>query len=123
MPVSTTEVEPAQQREAEQARQLNEDQQGSLTSKRRSSSIATGLLFCGGALAWGYGLAMVGFCLIAASLIFLVRYFDANGQLHEVREQSKTRLAPDLSVLQPTAASPEADEERRDDQDAGRSIQ
>ena len=120
MPVSTA-VEPAQQKEAEQARQLNEDQQDSLTSKRRSSVIATLLLFCGGALVWGYGLAMVGFCLIASSLIFLVRYFDANGQLHEVREQSTTKLAPDLSVLQPTPASPEAEEERRGDRDAGRS--
>ena len=122
MPVSTTEAEPAQQIEAEQARLLNEDQQGSLISKRRSSVIATLLLFSSGLLAWGYGLAMVGFCLIASSLIFLVRYFDANGQLHEVRQQSTTRLTPDLSVLNPTATSPQDEEKRRCDRDAGRSI-
>ena len=122
MSVSTTELEPAQQREAEQARQLNEDQQGSLARKRRSSIVAALVLFCGGALAWGYGLAMVGFCLIASSLIFLVRYFDANGQLHEVRQQSTTRLAPDLAVLRPAAPSPATDEERHGDRDAGRSI-
>ena len=64
------------------------------------SSLAVAILFgltgAGVALA---GFVMAGFCLFLVALIFGVRSFDSNGQLHEVRQRPHASLVPDLSVL------------------------
>ena len=89
----------AKLRSEELARQRRENLCAALVKKRAISiglAIIVGAL---GALAWASGLHMVGFCLVTVALIFLVRYFDANGHLHEVRRRSSKRLAPDSSLL------------------------
>jgi len=69
-----------------------------------------GVFFLGAAFAGALGFAMVTFCLIVVGLIFLVRYFDANSHLHEVRRRSKNSLAPHLSLLKREDQSTSSDQ-------------
>ena len=82
------------------ARERNEELQNTLVRKR-SNSIALAVLFAVPAvLACTTGLEMTGFCLFVVSLILLLRYFDANSHLHEVRRRSTKSLVPHLSLLE-----------------------
>lgn len=85
--------------EADLASERNENLQRGLKAKRLVSILLAGLFFIGAAFLAFLGFAMLVFCLIVLALIFLVRYFDANSQLHEVRRRSTKSLAPHLSVL------------------------
>jgi hypothetical protein len=60
--------------------------------RARFKSIAISIFFMvlGGLVA--LVLPIISFCLFAAALIFLLRYFDVNGQLHEIRQRPTTTL-------------------------------
>lgn len=103
-------AEHASRSEADLASERHESLQRGLKSKRLSSILLMGALFLGAAIAGFFGLAMAAFCLVVVGLIFLVRYFDANGHLHEVRRRSRTSLAPHLSVLKREDQSSSADQ-------------
>jgi hypothetical protein len=61
-----------------------------------------------GAFAWIAGSEMVAFCLVIVFLIFLMRYFDANSHLHEVRRRSEKSLVPNFSLLEAKKGSSES---------------
>ena len=82
------------------ARERNQRLQNAL-ARKRSVSIGLAVLFAVPALvACMTGLEMTGFCLFVVSLILLLRYFEANSHLHEVRRRSTKSLVPHLSLLQ-----------------------
>ena len=94
MPNSAT-----QQTEERLAKERNKNLEDGLIAKRRRY-IALAVLFVVSAC----GIAVTGFWMIALSalvlgLICLLQYFDANGNLHEVRRRSTRTLVPDFSVL------------------------
>lgn len=61
-------------------------------------------------LAFPTRLPMMAFCALVVSIIFLLRYFDANGQLHDVGLRSTKTLYPRLSLLERNApAKPTTD--------------
>jgi len=79
--------------------QIN-DLQGEFRRKRTLSIVlAVVFLFLAVILAIPVRLPMMAFCSIVISIIFLLRYFDANGQLHDVDIRSKKTLYPRLSLL------------------------
>jgi hypothetical protein len=86
--------------EADLASERNANLQRDLESKRLASILLSGLFFTGAALVGLLGFAVASFCLVVVALIFLLRYFDANGHLHEVRRRSKKSLVPPLSALE-----------------------
>ena len=88
--------------EAELALERNENLQRAL-ARKRLMSIGLTVIFAGiAALALAVDLGMTAFCFIVVSLIFLLRYFDAHGHLHEVRRRSTKSLVMDFSVLKGT---------------------
>lgn len=96
--------------EADLASERNENLQQGLKSKRLISILLTGALLLGAAIAGFLGFAMATFCLVVVALICVVRYFDANSHLHEVRRRSKKSLAPHLSVLKREDQSASSDQ-------------
>ena len=85
--------------EADLAQELNENLQSNLKSKRLISITLSALFLVGAAIFSFLGFAMTSFCLFVVALISLVRYFDANSHLHEVRRRSTKTLVPPLSML------------------------
>ncbi len=85
--------------EANLARERNENLQQAFVKKRTVSVFLTAGSLVAGVLAGIFQLPMLAFCCIVIALIFLVRYFDANSHLHEVRRRSCKTLAPDFSAL------------------------
>lgn len=82
------------------ARERNERLQKAL-ARKRAMSVALAVIFAVPALvACTTGLEMTGFCLFVVSLILLLRYFEANSHLHEVRRRFTKSLVPHLSLLQ-----------------------
>ncbi len=86
--------------EADLARELNEKLQSRLKSKRLASILLSGSSVLAAAVCGLLGFAMEAFCLFVVALILLLRYFDTNGHLHEVRHRSTKTLFPRLSKLQ-----------------------
>ncbi len=68
--------------------------------KNRTLYISLAVLFilCAGVIAVS-GLWMIALIALLLGLIFLSQYFDANGNLHEVRRRSTRTLVRDFSVL------------------------
>lgn len=86
--------------EAELARHRNQRLQDALASKRSWSIALAAILAVIAAVAWTAGSGMAAFCLLVVSLILLLRYFDANSHLHEVRRRSSRSLVPNFSLLE-----------------------
>ena len=95
-------------KEAELARQRNERLRHALAQKRSRSIALAVVSALIAALAWIAGFEMVAFCLAIVFLIFLLRYFDANGHLHEVRRRSDKSLVPNFSLLDAKRANSES---------------
>ena len=99
-----------QQTEARLAGELNKDLEESLILSR-TRYLALTVMFivaaCGIAATGFWTFALIAFVL---ALICLSQYFDANGNLHEVRRRSTRTLVRDFSVLRPAGGktSPES---------------
>ena len=85
--------------EADLAQELNKNLQSNLKSKRLISITLSALFLVGATIFSFFGFAMTSFCLFVVALIYLVRYFDANSHLHEVRRRSTKTLFPRISLL------------------------
>lgn len=85
--------------EADLAKMRNQKISISLRKKRSASFSLMIVCLASGIAAGFFGLIMTSFCLILVSLIGLLRYFDANGHLHEVSRRSDRTLTPKFSVF------------------------
>ena len=89
------------QTEARLAGELNKNLEESLTLSRTRYIALTGLLIvaaCGIAVTGFWTVALIAFVL---GMISLSQFFDANGNLQEVRRRSTRTLVRDFSVLRP----------------------
>jgi len=86
--------------EAELAQELNELLQSQLKRKRLTSILLSGCSVLAAISLGLLGFAMEAFGLFVIALIGLLRYFDTNGHLHEVRQRSTKTLFPRISKLQ-----------------------
>ena len=85
--------------EADLAKERNEQLQRCLKARRLHSVLLSGLFLVSALIVGVYGFAIMSFCLLVLSIIFLLRYFDTNGHLHEVRRRSTKTLFPRISLL------------------------
>jgi len=79
-----------------------------LTRKRNLSLFFAFLSLCLSVVFWIVRLPVVAFCAGIISVIFALRYFDANSHRHEVIRRSDSLLVPVLSLLKPEPSA-EAD--------------
>jgi hypothetical protein len=74
----------------------------------KSMAIAVLFMILGGLVA--AVLPIISFCLFAIALIFLLRYFDVNGQLHEIRRRPTKTLFSRVWVRHSQGSSRSASE-------------
>jgi hypothetical protein len=88
-------------RETELAQAQIDELNHEFRSKRSSSIILSGLCIIFAAImVIPMRLPMIAFCFFVAGIILLLRYFDANSQLHDVELRSTKTLYPRLSLLE-----------------------
>lgn len=104
--------ESANRLEADLARERSERLQHALAKKRWRSIAFAVVLPLTAVVAWTAGFGMVAFGLLVLSLISLLRYFDANSHLHEVRRRSAKSLAPNFSLVQPKKEASDSKQSR-----------
>ncbi len=88
-------------REIELAQEQIDELKLEFRRKRTISIILAGLfLVLSVILATAIRLPMMAFCAFVVFVILLLRYFDANGQLHDIGLRSTKTLSPRLSILE-----------------------
>jgi hypothetical protein len=102
------------QQPSEREMQLAQEQSDELKSefrRRRTVNIALFAAFLALAvlLAFPIRLPMMAFCSMLVSGVFLMLYFDANGQLHDVALRSTKTLYPRISILDRKTVTPTSD--------------
>jgi hypothetical protein len=78
-------------------------------NRKRVTSILLAIVFLMlGILSLAYRLPMLAFCCLMIVLIGVIRYWDATGQVEDIRRRPKTFLRAPLSVLEPQPRTPPA---------------
>lgn len=92
------------------ARDYNESLLREFTRKRLTSVVLAVLFVFLGALALMYRLPMLAFCCLMIVIIGAIRYWDATGQVDDIRRRPTKFLHAPISVLEsPPKASPSGD--------------
>ena len=99
---SQREMELAQQQIDELKREFQRRRKVNITLFAAFLSLAVLLVF-------PIRLPMMAFCALLISGVFLMLYFDANGQLHDVGLRSTKTLYPRLSILDRKIERPTTD--------------
>lgn len=79
-------------------------------NRKRVTSILLVIVFAMlGMFSLAYRLPMLAFCCLMIILIGVIRYWDATGQVAEIRRRPKRFLRAPLSMLEPQPPIPPAD--------------